>query len=931
MPTFRSEVAGFGPVPAMNIDGKTKEQFMADAREAAAKTPEGRLRLLEAEIAKRKGQQAKLQALEAEIEARKLASVVDTSPRPTGIERIDRAGETLPHQFGSGPFATQVERQIPSMDDLPFDHPDVLRKQRAEEGVDMISGAPADIRADMASGGPLQRQKQASLLASIKENTLNVPEGVPKFRWDGQLNEFQVMMPSENEGKFRWTSLDGTGLEVGDFADMLNPAELLSLVGGVTGTFTGPSKLRYLNLGKTNAGSPALGGTAGALAGRYLGDTISFVAEYNRTGDAPTHEELYQHFKGGFWTEIAATALTEAGAKILRTTGQAAQDFALKRQGLQGTTATEDLTRVNKNIEDAQKLLADMNQDGMKYSITHGQATRSIPDLASEAHRLKGANSATKEQFATAQAQNDQALRHYVRKNLGGDIDLLADHEGLILRANDALSEPGRFTIALTDQGNMHVLPKMATGANMENGLPGLVVDIQDPKVWQVRTVQTPEELQRLGLAESSYKVAAEEAYGNGAVLGSSDQLLPDGVELWKAMDAKGTLGKLKWHPDAYVPPHGGLMTPSGEPVVRMVEPPAITPQLLDGFMEPGQLPTGQMEANLAFRDFLRAPGALLKPVVKEMETSPLIRQNMKEAIFADYEKRVKKAKGFDLAEWQGWKESVKPVLEKTFSPEELIEIYRRPHNLRAAVEKSRESLLLRRQGIARELNVPVDDKMLLDPSMRGIFQQIKKRDPESRRRTMRLLDAADMGDEFRKVFLHEIQQDVLQKSNRKNYLGFNKWLSQNQKIISDVMGDTQYSSDLLSVGRALQRKTDGGMIRGAAGEANPTGLALFRVVFGPLSRIQRGLTGLRRGQVRMNAANAADLISDPEKLRKLAHIRPLEVSSRVVARTIQDLDLHVAFGMPDFDPDNEEQRLEMADRVMVLLQEELSENVEPR
>ena len=42
-----------------------------------------------------------------------------------------------------------------------------------------------------------------------------------------------MLLPDTNEpGKYRWTSLEGSGLELGDIADVMNPAEVVSLAWG---------------------------------------------------------------------------------------------------------------------------------------------------------------------------------------------------------------------------------------------------------------------------------------------------------------------------------------------------------------------------------------------------------------------------------------------------------------------------------------------------------------------------------------------------------------------------------------------------------------------------------------------------------------------------------------------------------------------------
>ena len=164
---------------------------------------------------------------------------IDRTPLPTGIERIDRAGERVHRVSPSGNLPTFFE-DIPSLDDLEADNPLRIRKQRADEGVDMTSGSGLSVgdRASIALSPNIARLRSNRIAEVLGDAFDEIPDDLPKFRYDVGLDEFQILRPSE-PGKFRWTSLDGTGLELGDLGDLLNLGEIGSLAGGVVGAGKG--------------------------------------------------------------------------------------------------------------------------------------------------------------------------------------------------------------------------------------------------------------------------------------------------------------------------------------------------------------------------------------------------------------------------------------------------------------------------------------------------------------------------------------------------------------------------------------------------------------------------------------------------------------------------------------------------------------------
>jgi hypothetical protein len=911
------------------VDGQTMPQFMEAARAGAAGTREGRKILLDAKIAKLEVQEArrieldaKIAELEAQEEAAKVDPRIDTSPLPTGIERIDKEGTSQFFTGGSGNLLGTINH--PDLDDPEmFDHPDTIRRNKAQQGIDMMSGLDFKIRKQIAAIPNVPSMRKDAVKNILMTAHEEMPDDIgPTIRFDQTLSEFQMLMPSSTEGKYRWTSMDGTGVEIGDFGDMFNPAEIGAAIGGMVGTTFGPGKLRYLNIKKAQ---PGKGGFGGAVLGRTIGETFNLVRHFKETGQAPTHEELLSLTGGGLMMEFMASALTEAGAKILRVGSNAVQELAATAAGKEAVhIAPEDVPLVNAQLEESRQLLDDLNVTGIpgvtgqKFSLTRGQATRQIDLLAEETASQTAASAEVKSQFATAKAQNDKALQAYIVREFDSGLDLFDRTDGIIIAANDSLGNIGDFAIAQTANGTVHILPKLAQEGGEHVGLridPG-------KDVWKVKANIVEESLQGLGLRRDGLIVAGQEAQARGAVLSAGDELLAADAQVWRELDKTGALGPLTWADDI-VDTGGILTTESGGPVVRMVEPDPVTPELLEAFNKPGRGASGRMEANKDFRTFMTKPGVLLNVVSKEMEGSPYVRQEMKEAILADYQKQVRKKGKFSEANYQEWQDSTRQVVDAVFSPKELVKIRSSPHALKEVTDAGHEAMKVRRQALSKSLGIKPDDKLLKEVGQSKLLNQIKSRSSQQIRRTMKILDAQGTGDDVRRVYMQELGAELLAKGGGKNWIGFEAWIHTRHENIEDIMGNTNYNAHLRTVASVLKRKSDQGMTRGARTETNSTGLALFRVAFGPLSRAQRFISGAKRGQIRATAASASDLITDPAKLKELVRLIPMQVESRQAARIIHSTGLAEKMNFPGYDPESEEDRQKFANQILIELAQE--------
>lgn len=877
---------------------------------------------------------------------------IDTSPMPTGIERVDRAGERIVRTGGgnTSPFV----REIPSLDELPPDHPLVLRKNRADQGVDMISGAGLDFgdRASIAMTpniGELRQKKIASVLGGIMNET---PDDLPKFRYDPALAEFQILKPSEEEGKYRWTSLDGTGIELGDFADLLDLGE----IGGLTGSLIGTGKAtKVFNFHKAGTARQLMqagtGGFAGGTLGRFGGDGVGIIINYMNTGEVPTLDELIERGWDGAKIEAFASATGELGGLILR-------GAARRIQGGKFTGGEQisdaDLAAGNRNMEQTRRDMQTLRDATGRedFAVTPGQASRSIQLLSDEADALANASSRTRKAFIRQQVQNNRNVKQYINENFGGDPKYMGDQFGTIKEANDALGTAGRITVGVNEQGTVKFSPKL----DPENGLkvkPG--VKVGDHEVWQIQGVLLDPTLRDTGLGAGLYKAAKDEAERHGRTLASDTDLSEDALRMWKKLEGEEGFEELVWNPTRKVKVVDGdgrtwYTTEDGNPLVMIKPREPYTTQLLKAFRVNSRDANGKFkggtEPGPEFGRFLRRPGRKeLGAVTADINKNPYIKQDLKDAIFSDYQKSVyrRNAKGrqvFDPEMWLKWKNGISNnVMEEVFTPEEMLMIRSRPNGLRQIVEEGRRHTEQSREILASVLKVDTKHELFRDPTSRTLFNQFRGREQPARRRIMRLLDAQDMGDGIRELFKGELRRDLIQMSRATDSGGFTKWLERHEPMIKDVLDTPQqeaarraaasrggqvmsYVDQLKFIGRMIDLKGASREIRSTVAEANPSSLGLFRVIFGPLSRFQRFLTGSRKAMVRSNAAGVADLVADPNALNSLFRIKDAPLASRITARTLQDLGIIPWLGLDEesFDADNADDRDQLKRRVTEML-----------
>jgi hypothetical protein len=159
----------------------------------------------------------------------------------------------------------------------------------------------------------------------------------------------------------------------------------------------------------------------------------------------------------------------------------------------------------------------------------------------------------------------------------------------------------------------------------------------------------------------------------------------------------------------------------------------------------------------------------------------------------------------------------------------------------------------------------------------------LKKNSPETfallQDRTKEMIRMSMFGDEL-------TASTSTQLSSKK--LG--KYLEESQaQRLSMVMGQP-YVDDLMRVQRGLEV-----MERSAKGIPMPQdtpALTLFRVIFGPLSKVQRTITAARKYSVLGQEKKLADIISDPAKLRAVMKAANAPVTSPLAISVLTSLGL---------------------------------------
>ena len=875
-----------------------------------------------------------------------------TGPVPTGVEAIDRAGERVLSK--GGPVG--VERDIPSIESREFDDPVRIKADRAKAGVDFNNGLPLWQRVKIAVSTSVLEGRGIAIKRALAENFSQIPDDMPRFRYDQTLGQFEILRPVEGSpDKFRWTAMDGSGIEIADLGDMVAPEEILSVAGSVFGL--GKAKVFGFFAGK-GTGALAAKSFLGGLSGRHAGQAIQTATSYIQDGFAPSYQQLIDQGWNAALIEGFASVTGELGAKILRSASTQTQGAMIRADGKIAVDNLDapSVERANANIRETREDLTRISDTLGRQDVPVTQANASHSIELVEAQEFGRANAAkgVQRDFNKADATAKRSTQDYINEVFGGDATFLGTKEGTVLAANESIAKGNQVHVALTDAGENGTV-HFFSPRDASNGVKVNPVGHQGN--WEIVGAKVEKELQGQGIGGDLYVAAAVEANSHGKILVSDTRgtSLP-ALGAWKSVEGREGIGELVWHKDVlydantktFSAREGGdvitggtdnvLVATDGTPLVRQVEPDPIIPQLIEQRLRRGRDPdTGQFQKDSTeFSRFLRQPGRReLGQTIEEMNANPFLRQEMKEAAFADYKKELgQSGESLNIDDFNLWKDETERVMEDIFTPHEMLQI-RRPGGIRSVMDANRIAMDGRRNSLSTILGVGRDSKIFKDPSQTKLWAQMKSLSPKARRRAMSVLDSmpgGGGGDGIRAIVREELRHTLLKKTKGSNDVGFKDWLSDSKQIIKDVFGEqqsSQYIGHLNTIGNILKRRSDTLMVRGTGADMNPTALGLTRVIFGPLSRAQRFLSAGRRGMLRHSAALSSDLITDPKFLKELDVVKMFPVESRQVARLIQDYDLANAFGWAgadgeSFDADNATHRASVAKHVLAMLQEEM-------
>lgn len=948
-----------GHIDGIPLDQMTREQMDMLASQARAELAEEEAtgtQLTDEDIAERKRE-----ALRIKLEAAKTQGVLSdpqmdpdvraeslllTDPVPeTGDFMLDNRGRSVyrpgARRGSTSGKPTVYRRDIPN--DFEYDSREALILQRAEEGVDFRRGLPFVKRMRAAFSSNIPSARARAWTNVLHEEIANVPEGIAPVQYDPALGQIFVASQvseedvelgfekAENIGKFRYIAVDEAGLALEDIADLLNPAE----IGSFAASMMSPGKVGFFKrTGYTGAA---------ATVGRIGGEILSIANDVWQSGGEwiPTTEELAELGFSAAMTETLFSFLGEGFGVALRKgieLPQEAYALAMGKHGVYGSKtdvmrANVDIQATKQDLERVQTITGESD-----YAVTPGTAAKSIDMVEMENSRRKNARPAKKREYQRQDAVNARAEREYMDRIFSGDIRVLQNKAGTVQRANRAMDNEGIIVAQMKQlEGSDETIVAFVMKDSPDNGVKVAV----NPDNWQVRGAHMEPELRGTGIIDDLYETAGAEARAHGKPLASDTTVSSDAMKVWERQAGKDNFEELVWNPNVerIGPDLDGryhYVSQDGRPVVQVKPMEPIAEEMLGRYLQAAPNAQGRIQARKEFGEILRRGGrSELGMLQEEAANNRLVRQQVQDAIHLDYVSKTQKADGsWSQKGFEEWKAETLHNVEKFFSPEEMS-VIRQRGGLTAVVEKNRASTQLIEETLQKQFNLsPIE---LRNPkSKAALYKQLSAMDQVERRRAMALLDRADMGHGIRNILkqdIHDLWYPTIAAGSGSfsTAAKFNGWIRENAEIIRDLFPGKQgqmYVTDLLSMGRIVERRAMQSGIKGVMEEANPSIVAFTRVAFGPLSRAQRFISAGRRFQTRMMGERAADLISDPEQLRLLMQIRSWPLASRRAGQALSRLGVSPDWFEEGGDWEDPEFRQRFADNIanLQLISDQVSE-----
>jgi len=918
------------------------DQAMEDARATADQTPEGRAVLLKTEILRRKAAQQKAEhiaGLKREIEARKAEAFegqILTDAIPTGVTRIDKAGQAVTRSSGSGNLPSYQE-QLPTLDHLPPEHPDRISADRAADGVELRRGIPFAGRVKMALelGTPgVQKQVVKEIIQDIAAKS---PAGAPYMRVDPSTGgvEFLRQITKEDEGvyeaegsagKFRWVSAESAGITADSLGAIFDLAELGSITGGVVGAVATRNLTFFKNAGEAARGATALsrtqrigrgtGGLAGegglGLVGREVGNLIELAISAAQ-GREIDNDEVWRMFQSDIGREAAAAVIGRGASKSLDMFKEATavagatfrgnhiitNDKAAAREATENSRlASEDTAALNRQLEEAGKderitvTRAEgetATRDDLVTEGPSGQAQR----LADEADRLVSQG----EGAATAQRNTEVATRtahRMIAEDFGSDLanNFSAKTANDVLRATEQMplrAVPGDASRGYIAPSNM----KYVEGGTAENGL---VFQVMPDNSLQIVSARLPEGLQGIGLGSDMYRSYLALGVKEGRVPKSGGVVENAADKVWLKMKDEGW--DVSRHPQAWQDPAtkawqvkgaDGNIIP-GESVWKLNTETPFTRDIVKSIDELTRTASGKIAKGDQFERFLfTAEATELAAVKAEVAQNTLLKADMAEALLKNYEKHVlvpgKDGKvRMSAAAREQWFDDASRVLSTVFTPSERLALRQadNPMLFRTTVEDMIENkgVLATRYGTV--LSASSTKGFRDNGKMLKHIRELK--DAGSKKRVWNIMreNAPEQFEAMKGLLRQEVRDQAYKPVKAKNVSRhqqqtFGRYLNENRQLLTEVLGE-EYVNNLTRFNRSIARQTVRQGIDGVKRVINPPMLMAARTVMGVMNKWQRRVTAARRFQMQKWYGRTLDIVSDPEKMTKFMSLQDLQL-----------------------------------------------------
>ena len=930
------------PPGGANLDtAAPPDAIMAETAAAGAATPQGRAAQLRNEITRRElaaEKAAQIDDLKEQIalrEAQLFEGQILTDAIPTGVERVDKAGQSVT-RGGTG-MVPAFQQAIPTQSHLPPEHPDRISHSRGQLGVDMRRGIPFAGRAKMALelGTPgVQKQVMTDVIENLVKD---IPPGMPYMRVDPHTNgvEFLRKITAQDvaegwekegsEGKFRWTSAASAGITGNSLGAVFDLAEMGSITGAVAGAIATRNLTFFKNAAEATRGVMALtktqrairgtqgvaGETGFALAGREVGNLLSLAVSV-ANGREVDPQEVMSMFKSDLAIEVAGAI---AGRSVTRGIDALKSTASIAKATFQGKHIITDdaaaATQANAARRESATDTATLNEklDGRreKITVTEAEGETIVEDglvttgpsgqmqrMADEADKLASQGEAAK--LATRDRLLSTTTAH---RTLALDLGSDTAEKFSANTANDVLSATERMPLRAVpdDPTRGYIAPsniewKVAPdGQKAENGL---VFQIMPDNSLSVVGAHLPEGLQGVGLGSDMYRAYLALGVKEGRVPTSGPIVEAPADAVWQRMQDEGW--DVVKHPGAKfkdeawsVFDDAGDLVPN-TPVWSLRTETPFSRDIISSIDRLTRTASGKMAKGAEFERFRTiAEADELAAVKNELAQNTLLKADMAEALLANYEKHVlyigndgkEHVSSKALAEWM---DSSGRVLATVFSPSERLAIREGTDGaflFRTMVEDMAENKAALTTAYGTVLN-PASSRGFRDNG--AMLQQLKGLESRERSRIMNIMreNAPEQHEAIRALLQNEVRDAAYKPVagdtvSRTGQHRFGAYINKNAQFLEEAFGE-EYVEHLKMYNRSIARQTIKQGVHGVKRVINPPMLMAARTVMGVMNKWQRRVTAARRFQMQKWYGRQLDIIAEPEKLAEFVSLQDLQL-----------------------------------------------------